>query len=81
MVEEQNSFEIYHSTPFLSMTLLLITACLVRSIPDLLEEERCVRLAFEAKIHKKSNTCSYSQLEAIQIMFKMADDKNVWILG
>jgi len=71
MVEKQNSFEIYHSIPFLSMTLLLITACLVRSIPDLHDEE----------IHKKSNTCSYSQQEAIQIMFKMVDDKNIRILG
>jgi len=50
----------------------------VRSIPDIHdEEERCVRLAFEEKIHKKYNTCSYSQLETIQIMFKMMDDKNV----
>jgi hypothetical protein len=81
MVEKQNSFEIYHSTPFLSVTLLLLTACLVRSIPDLREEERCVRLAFEAKIHNKSNTCSYSKLAAIPIMLKMVDDKNVWILG
>jgi hypothetical protein len=81
MVEKQDSFEIYHSTPFLSVTLLLITVCLVRSIPDLHGEERCVRLAFEAKIHKKSNTHSYSQQEAIQIIFNMAGDKNVWILG
>lgn len=78
MVEKQNSFEIYRSIPFLSVTLLLITAYWVRSIPDIHdEEERCVRLAFEEKIHKKYNTCSYSQLETIQIMFKMMDDKNV----
>jgi len=30
---------------------------------------------------KKSNTRSYSQHEAIQIMFKMVDDKNVKIRG